>query len=95
MKFKTGDRVCAYDRGERFIGTIIRVQERIIHIKLESRKQELEVHPKQVRRLKKKENSRRKIYVSATWLKENYTERTFLPTINDYEWVIFDERLQE
>lgn len=62
MKFWVRDKVAVYMGVERIVGHIVRVQERVIHVQPVDKANELQVSPKQCRRLIKKK--RREIWVS-------------------------------
>lgn len=68
MKFWVRDKVAVYMGIDRFVGHVVRVQERILHVQPVDRPHEVQVAPQQCRRLIKKK--RREVWVSEEFLKE-------------------------
>lgn len=62
MKFWVRDKVAVYMGIDRFVGHVVRVQERILHVQPVDRPHEVQVAPQQCRRLIKKK--RREIWVN-------------------------------
>lgn len=62
MKFWVRDKVAVYMGIDRFVGHVVRVQERILHVQPVDRPHEVQVAPQQCRRLVKKK--RREIWVN-------------------------------
>jgi hypothetical protein len=91
-KFQVGDKVSVYENGQRYVGHIARVQERILHVERVDAAVELQVHPKQCRKIKK----RMQLWVSQQALfaimDGHYSDvKPKLPEVGCGEWFKFRE----
>lgn len=86
--FKVGQRVAVYNFGIRYVGTIFDVFKDGIDVAEDPDNKGMRVHPKQLRRLVKKERRR-------VWIPETSLPHDMIGKCEDAAWVSADDRSKD